>query len=301
MTQVRLDMIRDSSDPIRKTWDEDKMVELAQSIHEQGVIVPIKVRPAGDGYEIVYGHRRIEAARRANLTEIPAVIEGVDDETALIQALVENVQREDMTAIETARALQRIKDETGESNIEIGATFGKAERWVRDHLVMLRPEIAKVAESAPAPITAEHVKEARRGHMPDEQAATVLRKAVSEDLSKRDIRKVADAMNAAEDDAEREAIIDTPYRDPAFEQMVRAKAGVARRAVKQERREREANPREVKEFLDAIKMFTDVVDKAKSVAKFGKFSPEAKRFTVGWIDGLIEELSQLRQTLQGGE
>jgi len=74
--------------------------------------LPIMVRPNGDGYEVVYDHRRLEAARRAELTEIPVIVEGVDDDETLVQALIENLHREDMTANVKAQALlelQRVK------------------------------------------------------------------------------------------------------------------------------------------------------------------------------------------------
>ena len=75
MNEIPINKIHPSPNPIRKSWDEDKMEELTQSIKERGVIVPIKVRPNGDSYEVVYGHRRIEAAGRAQLHSIPAIVE----------------------------------------------------------------------------------------------------------------------------------------------------------------------------------------------------------------------------------
>ncbi len=162
MQTIDIRLIRPSPNPIRKTWDEDKMNELAASIKEHGVISPIKVRPISKEFnecryhgldwvegaqlnehdeacsacehlrdihgiyqdweleeddsfvmgepflEIVYGHRRVEAARRAGLTEVPAIIDGIDDTDALIQALIENCQREDMNPIDEAKALKAL-------------------------------------------------------------------------------------------------------------------------------------------------------------------------------------------------
>ena len=110
---LNIDLIQPSPNPIRKTWDDDKMDELAQSIKEQGLIVPVKVRPTDNAhYEVVYGHRRVEACRRAGLDKVEAIIEGMDDTDTLIQALIENVQREDMNPIDKGKALVRLQEQT---------------------------------------------------------------------------------------------------------------------------------------------------------------------------------------------
>src|SRR3989304_3491378 len=113
MMKIDLKQITASPKPIRKSWDEDKMEELVASIKARGLIVPPKVRPEGNGYEIVYGHRRLEAARRAGLRDIECIVEGVDDKTALSQSWIENRIREDMTAYDIADALVEIAKQEG--------------------------------------------------------------------------------------------------------------------------------------------------------------------------------------------
>jgi ParB family chromosome partitioning protein len=117
--KVKLRDIVPSARPVRLAKDTVKMEELTRSVKEQGMIAPIKVRPAGGRYEVVYGHRRVEAARRAGLEEIEALIEEMDDTRALVEALVENIQREDMKPLDTARALRMLMDETGWSQREV--------------------------------------------------------------------------------------------------------------------------------------------------------------------------------------
>ena len=110
MTKIQLSDIVNSTQPIRSSYDEKEMERLVQSIQHYGVIQPIKVRPNGqDTYEMVDGHRRVEASRRAGLDDIEAFVEGVDDKTALIQSLIANVQREDMSDLDKGYALKAIK------------------------------------------------------------------------------------------------------------------------------------------------------------------------------------------------
>jgi ParB family chromosome partitioning protein len=99
--------------------------EMIASVREHGVLQPIRVRPRGERYEIVTGERRWTAARMLGLQEIPAVIADVDDEQAGIQALVENIHREDLTVVDRARALARLRRSLGLSSWEaVGAQLG---------------------------------------------------------------------------------------------------------------------------------------------------------------------------------
>ena len=91
-----------SKDQVRTTFNEEKLEALALSIKKQGQEVPIKVRPNGKGYEIIYGHRRTEASRRAGLKTMIAIVEDVDDTEALRKQVVENEYRERVSDIERA-------------------------------------------------------------------------------------------------------------------------------------------------------------------------------------------------------
>ena len=88
-----------------RLFDEEALEELAQSIAERGVLQPILVRPSGDGYEIIAGERRWRAAQRAQLHRIPAIVRDSDEEATAEIALIENIQREDLNAIEEAQWL----------------------------------------------------------------------------------------------------------------------------------------------------------------------------------------------------
>ncbi len=108
MRKIPLSEISPSPNPIRKTWDEGKMEELVLSIKEQGVIVPIKVRPNGSGYEIVYGHRRAEACRQLGRIEINAWVEEIENYNALCQQVMENESKEDVPYLEKAEGYEAL-------------------------------------------------------------------------------------------------------------------------------------------------------------------------------------------------
>ncbi len=122
----------------RLTFSEDKIEELAQSIREKGVIQPILVRSAGaDRYELIAGERRLRAARSLGHTEIPAIVRRVADADLLEISIIENVQREELNAIEEAKAYQRLAQEFGYSQDSIAAKVGKNKSSVSNLLRLL--------------------------------------------------------------------------------------------------------------------------------------------------------------------
>ena len=111
----------------RKTMDDAKLAELAESIRAQGVIQPIVVRDLGGrSYEIIAGERRWRASRLAGLTEIPVVVREVDDRTVIAMALIENIQREDLNPLEEAQALQRLIDEFDLTHAQAAEAVGRS-------------------------------------------------------------------------------------------------------------------------------------------------------------------------------
>lgn len=116
----------------RQVMDEEALDELADSIRSQGVIQPIVVRPIGANpssearYEIIAGERRFRAAQRAGLLRIPAVIREVDDQVALAMALIENLQRRDLSAIEEAQGISRLISEFGLTHEQAAKAVGKS-------------------------------------------------------------------------------------------------------------------------------------------------------------------------------
>ena len=124
----------------RKIFDEDSLQDLTNSIKERGIIQPIIVRKSGDDnakYEIIAGERRWLAAQKAGLHEVPVVITDVDDLKSLEFAIVENVQRNDLNAIEEARAYQRLIDEFSYDQEKVAQFIGKSRSHIANFLRLL--------------------------------------------------------------------------------------------------------------------------------------------------------------------
>ena len=118
----------------RMTFHEETLQELAASIRERGVLQPILVRPAGDDYQIIAGERRWRASKLAGKETIPAIIERFDDATALEIALIENLQREDLSPLDEAIIYKKMTDELGYSIRNLAGKLGKDKGYVENRL-----------------------------------------------------------------------------------------------------------------------------------------------------------------------
>ncbi len=133
------DLIPNPHQPRRK-FNETALEELAASIKEQGIIQPILVRPKAQSkkFEIVAGERRYRAAQKAQLTEVPVFIKEMSDEEVMAAALIENIQREDLTPIEEALALQSLREECGITQDELAKRLGKSRSALANTLRLLQ-------------------------------------------------------------------------------------------------------------------------------------------------------------------
>jgi ParB family chromosome partitioning protein len=122
----------------RTNFDEEKLLELTNSIKNHGVLSPILVREVGlNKYEVIAGERRLRASKNAGLKTIPTLIDQKQDKDALESALIENLQREDLNAVEEARGYDRLKREFGLTQDEVAASTGKARSTVANSLRLL--------------------------------------------------------------------------------------------------------------------------------------------------------------------
>jgi ParB family chromosome partitioning protein len=138
-SMIRLDSIVTNESQPRKDFDEEALRELADSIRSYGIIQPITVRPVQHGkYQLVSGERRYRASLLAGLREIPAYVRTVDEILALQMALVENIQRENLNAIEIAHTYQRLLNECNLSHEELSVKVGKERATVTNYLRLLR-------------------------------------------------------------------------------------------------------------------------------------------------------------------
>ena len=125
VVSLKISQIEPNRSQPRKSFDDDALQELAQSISAHGVLQPILVRPQiYGGYQIVAGERRYRASRLAGLTEIPAIIRELSDSETMQIALIENLQRRDLSALEEAQGYQTLMKEYGFSQEEVARTVG---------------------------------------------------------------------------------------------------------------------------------------------------------------------------------
>ena len=138
-TNIRIESIEANPYQPRTRFDEESLSELAQSIKTYGLIQPVTVRPVGNGkYQLISGERRFRAAQIAGLTEIPAFVRTVDDALSIQMALVENIQRTDLNAIEIALSYQMLMDECHLTQEDLGAKVGKTNASISNYLRLLK-------------------------------------------------------------------------------------------------------------------------------------------------------------------
>ena len=136
--EVSIDSISAGRFQPRSNFDEGKLLELTVSIKNHGVISPILVREMGlNKYEVIAGERRLRASKKAGLTTIPCLIDQKKDQDALESALIENLQREDLNAVEEARGYDRLKREFGLTQDEVASSTGKARSTIANSLRLL--------------------------------------------------------------------------------------------------------------------------------------------------------------------
>ena len=136
--EIPLDEIRSNPYQPRKSFNEESIKELAESIKEYGIVQPIIVKKAVKGYELIAGERRTKAARKAGLETIPAIIKEFDDQEMMEIALVENIQREDLNPIDEAKAYENIINLNHMTQEEFAHRFGKSRSHVTNMLGLLK-------------------------------------------------------------------------------------------------------------------------------------------------------------------
>jgi ParB family transcriptional regulator, chromosome partitioning protein len=183
----------------REHFGEEQLSALADSIREVGVLQPVLVRPADDGYELIAGERRWRAARRAGLQAIPALIRTTDDASALEHALVENVHRADLNALEEAAAYQQLIEDFGLTHEQVAARVGRSRVAITNtlRLLQLPPAIQKMIQEDT--LKGGHAR-ALLGTPDRAFQEQLARRVVNEGLS---VRAVEDAVRAHAGDAKR--------------------------------------------------------------------------------------------------
>ncbi|MBU7216585.1 ParB/RepB/Spo0J family partition protein [Staphylococcus gallinarum] len=147
--EIKLDEIKANPYQPRKTFDEEKLDDLAGSIKNHGVLQPIVVRKAITGYTIVVGERRFRASQRAGMSHIPAIVKSLTDEDMMELAIIENLQREDLNAIEEAESYKKLMTDLKLTQQQVAARLSKSRPYIANMLRLLHlpNEIAQMVKA----------------------------------------------------------------------------------------------------------------------------------------------------------
>ncbi|MCZ7535587.1 MAG: ParB/RepB/Spo0J family partition protein [Acidimicrobiia bacterium] len=210
LQQIAVGAIKPNRHQPRDHFDEEALASLADSIREVGVLQPVLVRETGDGYELIAGERRWRAARRVGLQTVPAIVRGADDASSLQQALIENVQREQLNPLEEAAAYQQLIEDFQLTHDDVARRVGKGRATISNtlRLLQLPPAVQRLLQLGTL----------RMGHArallgtPDRAFQEQLAKrAANDDLS---VREVEQAVRRREETAEKRAARARPRLRP---------------------------------------------------------------------------------------
>lgn len=222
-TELSLTEIYANPNQPRTKFSELQLQELADSIKAHGIIQPIIVRKLGDGYQIVAGERRCRAAKLAGLGLVPVVIQDISDAALLEVALIENIQREDLSPIETARAFDRLSRDMGLSQEEIGRRTGKDRASIANFMRLLRLPAEVQEMVGDGRLSMGHAKAILSLHGPDDQVG-LAQKILKSGLS---VRQTEHEAQMALGDREPKA----PKKDAPQDPNVRAAVDALERAL----------------------------------------------------------------------
>jgi ParB family chromosome partitioning protein len=179
----------------RSNFDNKKLEELTASIKNQGVLSPILVRELGlNEYEVIAGERRLRASKTAGLNTIPCLVDQKQDQDALVSALIENLQREDLNPVEEARGLDRLKREFGLTQEEVAASTGKARSTIANslRLLSLPPRVLDMLSAGQ--IEKGHAK--LLASLNPKEAEKAAENIIKNKLSVKDLNKISNSKSA---------------------------------------------------------------------------------------------------------
>lgn len=181
----------------RKTFKPEELAELTDSVRQHGVLQPLLVRKKGTGYEIVAGERRYQAAKAAGLTEVPVIVRDISDEDVFELALIENLQRSDLTPLEEARGYRQLLDEKGLTQEELAKVLSKSRSTITNtlRLLDLPAEVQKLVEDGR--LTAGHAR-AILAVPGEENRIALAEKVVKEHLSVRQTESLAPLFSVSQ-------------------------------------------------------------------------------------------------------
>lgn len=232
--EIPIDQIRPNPFQPRTSFDPDKIRELAESIRSRGLLQPILVRARAEGaYEIIAGERRWRAAQQARLRTIPAMIREFDDKEMLEAAVIENVQRDDLNAVEEARSYERLTSEFGTTQEALSKIIGKSRVAITNALRLLRLPQEVLALLETDALSAGHARALLALPLESDQLA-LARKAVEYGMSVREVERAARGLRETEETPRKpapKAAPRTPEHIAEIQDRLREKLGLKVRIV----------------------------------------------------------------------
>ena len=203
VTMLRLSDIEPRPDQPRKQFESESLASLADSIAENGVLQPLLVRAEGDGfYQIIAGERRWRASKMAGLTEVPAIITDADDKKAFELAIIENIQRENLNAIEEAAAIRDLMTEYGLTQEEVSTRISRSRSAVSNAIRLLDLPDSVMKAVSDGKLSAGHAR-ALLGLRDSEKIISAAQTVISRGLSVRATEELVRSLNRAQEDAKK--------------------------------------------------------------------------------------------------
>lgn len=218
VSDVPIDSVSPGEGQPRKSFNEERLAELAESIRSQGILQPILVEQSGTGYTIIAGERRYRAALKAGLREVPVIIKSFTHEEKLQIALVENIQREDLTPIEEAEAYRSLMNGMKISQEELAGRLGKKRSTVANSLRLLNlPEKMQSAVSAGS-MSAGHARALLSVQNPADRELLFAR-IIEKGISVREAEAAAEALNRGKRAAREKRGPEGSRRSPELQEL----------------------------------------------------------------------------------
>ena len=196
---IKINLIEPNRDQPRKIFEEDEILELADSIKKVGVLSPLLVQKRKDYYEIIAGERRWRASKEAGLKEIPVIVKNYTEEEIVVVSIIENLQRVDLNPIEKAKAYKKLVETFSLKQDEVAERVSKSRAEVTNYmrLLKLNPKVQQLVSDKL--ISTGHAR-ALLAIEDEEQQCTLAYRALDESLSVREIEKIIKSMKAPKKD-----------------------------------------------------------------------------------------------------
>ena len=307
--KILLSKIKPSPYQVRSKMNGQSLEELTASIAEIGLAVPIKVRPKGKSYELVYGHRRLTAVTDLGWKEIDAIVDDLTDEQVLKHGLAENIIRNDLEPLDEAKAYQRLKEDFDWSQERIAKELGIAPKRVSRMIDLLgisdkiKTKIATIGSGErdkEGKISPYHVEATGSLENPAD-INRVLEKAADEGLNVKQTRKVAQSVKEANTDKLKKHLIETEFdsftHDPERIKDVVEKRGGVDPTIKEQPKVKQWE-KAVADFLRYIKQMRWWVEDFEKAVDSDQLSPEAKPFVATRLKTLRNDINRVLDKLE---